>query len=109
MWAIIELMGHVRLAGKVTEEERFGVKMGRIEIPMADGSFVTQFFGGSSVYRITPTEEQIARAIAKDSQGNPVSAWEMRHILPAPQQHASPPSNIDGLEDDEDYDYGDLL
>ena len=31
-WAIVELMGHVRVAGFVTEEERFGVKLGRIDI-----------------------------------------------------------------------------
>lgn len=27
-WAIVELMGHVKLAGRLTEEERFGTKMG---------------------------------------------------------------------------------
>jgi hypothetical protein len=32
-WAILELMGHVRMAGRVTEEERFGAKMGRIDVP----------------------------------------------------------------------------
>ena len=30
---ILELMGHVRLAGFVTQEELFGTKMGRIEVP----------------------------------------------------------------------------
>lgn len=32
-WAILELMGHVRMAGRVTEEERFGSKVGRIDVP----------------------------------------------------------------------------
>lgn len=32
-WAVVELMGHVRMAGRVTEEEHFGGKMGRIDIP----------------------------------------------------------------------------
>lgn len=32
-WAILELMGHVRLVGRISEEERFGTKMGRIDIP----------------------------------------------------------------------------
>lgn len=27
-WAIVELMGHVRIAGRITEEERFGAKLG---------------------------------------------------------------------------------
>ena len=32
-WAIVELMGHLRLAGLLSEEEHFGAKMGRIDIP----------------------------------------------------------------------------
>src|SRR5580698_1089862 len=77
LWAILELMGHVRLGGKVSEEECFGAKMGRIEIPQADGSFVTQFFGGSSVYRLTPVSEEAARAVALHCQPEPVHSWEM--------------------------------
>lgn len=30
-WAIPELMGHVRVAGIVTEEERFGSKLEQID------------------------------------------------------------------------------
>jgi hypothetical protein len=33
-WVILELLGHVRLGGLVTEEERFVSKMGRIDVPM---------------------------------------------------------------------------
>jgi hypothetical protein len=74
-WAIVELMGHVRIAGRVSEEERFGAKMGRIDIPTGDG-FTTQYFGGSSVYRLTPTTEEAARLVAKQNQPRPVHAWE---------------------------------
>ena len=38
-WCVLEQMGHVRMAGRVTEEERFGVMMGRIDIPRDDGTF----------------------------------------------------------------------
>ncbi|MFA9263108.1 MAG: hypothetical protein ACEQSB_07265, partial [Undibacterium sp.] len=61
-WAILELLGHVKIAGRITEEERFGVKMGRIDIPTPADGFVTQYFGGGSVYRLTPTTETVARA-----------------------------------------------
>ncbi len=86
-WAIVELMGHVRLAGKVTEEERFGAKLGRIDIPKEAG-FYTQYFGGSSVYRVTPVTEDIARAVAK-SVPEPVSRWELPSMqaLEAPIDH----------------------
>src|SRR5690606_22469137 len=86
MWGILELMGHVRLAGRITEEERFGGKMGRIDIPSGEG-FVTQFFNASSIYRLTPTTEEIARGIAKSSQPEPVSQWDLRQakLLPEPE------------------------
>ncbi len=80
-WAILELMGHIRLAGYVTEEERFGSTVGRIDIPGPDGKSVTQYFGGGSIYRLTPTTEEIARAVAERGSPAPVSRWE----LPAPQ------------------------
>jgi len=88
-WAILELMGHVKLAGLVTEEEHFGAKLGRIDIPNGDG-FTTQYFTGGSIYRLTPTTEEIARA---------VNRWE----LPAPAAHAATDFHED-VEPDNDYD-----
>lgn len=75
VWAIVELMGHVRLAGRLTEEEKFGAKMGRLDIPSEDG-FVTQLFGGGSVYRITIVTEAVARHVCKQSSPAPVSPWD---------------------------------
>lgn len=85
-WAILELMGHVKLAGFVTEEELFGGKMGRIDIPRGDGDegAVTQYFGGQTVYRLTPTSEEIARAFAARHQPRPVHTWELQ--LSAPEE-----------------------
>jgi len=97
-WAIVELMGHVRVAGRVTEEERFGAKLGRVDIPMEGGGYATQYFGGGSVYRLTPTTEEIARAVALRNQPVPVHRWE----LPAPQPAPAAP-----VYDDDD-EYGDL-
>lgn len=99
-WGILELMGHVRLAGRISEEEKFGGKLGRIDIPrpslkdcpackgqlLTDGSecpvegcggFTTQFFNASSIYRLTPTTEEVARHVAVNCQPSPVHAWEL--------------------------------
>lgn len=66
VWACVALMGHVELWGRLSEEEKFGVKMGRIDIPKGDGDdeYVTQWFGGSAIYRITHTTEETAREMA---------------------------------------------
>lgn len=82
-WAIVELMGHVKIAGHVTEAEYFGAKMGRIDIPNAEGGFTTQYFSGGSVYRLTPTTEEIARAAAIRNQPAPVYQWELPKALTA--------------------------
>lgn len=103
-WAIVELMGHVRVAGRVTEEERFGAKLGRVDIPTGDG-FTTQYFGGGSVYRLTPVSEEIAKGVALRNQPEPVHRWE----LPAPKLAAEVPPMEHGYDpynddDDETYD-----
>jgi len=96
MWGILELMGHVRLAGEISEEEHFGGKLGRIDIPNKDGGATTQFFNASSIYRLTPTTEDVARQVALSCQSRPVSPWE----LPVP---ALTHSDEGSVESDDSY------
>lgn len=79
-WAILELMGHRKLAGLVSEESRFGTVMCRIDIPGPEGKSVTQFYGGSSIYAVTPCTEDLARAVAKSNQPAPVQRWELPQL-----------------------------
>lgn len=88
-WAIVELMGHVRLAGRLSEEEKFGAKMGRLDIPQGD-SFVSQFFGGGSVYRITIVTEEVARHASKSTSPAPIHPWD----FPKPQLEAKPVTSV---------------
>ena len=61
-WAIVELMGHVTLAGRIIRPGEYG-GLWQIDIPTGD-SFRSEFFGSQSVYRIRIVSEQIARAYA---------------------------------------------
>lgn len=82
-WAILELMGHRRLGGQVTEVELFGAKVCRIDIPNATDpakTFATQFYGGNSIYCLTPSTEAAARAVAKTSQPAPIQPWELPQL-----------------------------
>jgi len=58
-FAIVEIFGHRRLAGRVIEVERFGAKLLRIDVPKK-GDFVngydTQYYGGASIFSITPCD-----------------------------------------------------
>jgi hypothetical protein len=82
-WAIVELMGHRRRAGQVKEVEQFGAKMLRIDIP-ADDTFVTEFYGGSSIYALRPASEEVARRVASDL-GDPRPVAPVSYRLPAPE------------------------
>lgn len=95
-WAILELMGHRRLGGYVSEVTMFGASMCRIDVPGEADTKATQFYGGSAVYCLTPTSEATARAVARGAQPAPVHRWE----LPAETPSRNRPD--DEYEHDED-------
>lgn len=78
-WCIVELMGHRKLAGKCTEENIAGANMLRIDIYPGDATEpkVTQFYGGSAIYCITPTTEEVCRRMGESLQPAPVSRYEL--------------------------------
>lgn len=91
-WAILELMGHRRLAGFVSEQDIAGSAFVRIDVPgyihteptgeQDERGKATQFYSPQAVYCITPTTEQTARATATASSVAPFSEWELRRALP---------------------------
>lgn len=77
-WAIVELLGRRRYAGHVTEVVQFGVAMGRLDVPeTADAPAQTIFFGGESVYQLSPVSEEAAKAVAQYSRPEPVHTFEL--------------------------------
>lgn len=74
-WVILELLGHRRLAGFLTEQVIAGHGFLRLDAPGQPGT--TQLYPPTSVYCITPTTEAIARALAPTCQPAPVQRWEL--------------------------------
>lgn len=61
-WAIVEIFGHRRHAGRISEEERFGTKMLRVDVPAIDSdgrpsAWVTRWYAGSALFSVTHTDE----------------------------------------------------
>lgn len=77
-WAILELMGHRRLAGMVSDVQIGGASFLRIDIP-GEETAITQFYSPQAVYCITPCTEAVARAIAKECEA-PVSKWDLPQL-----------------------------
>ena len=76
-WAIIELMGHRKLAGTVSEHSIGGASFIRVDIPDS----TTQFYNPSAVYCITPTTEDLVKEVAEIYKPEPITRWEMPEKL----------------------------
>lgn len=83
-WAIVELMGHNRYGGLVSTDTQFGTPLLRVDVPMPDGSTVSQLINPASIYRLTMCSEELARHAAKLGNPRPLESWEMPALLPAP-------------------------
>ena len=110
-WAILELMGHRRLAGYVQEVELAGQGFLRLDVPgylhtepsgeQEERGGATQFYSPGSVYALTPTTEEIARALAEKSRPQPVHRWELPAAAPAPDSEPFDEAVLDLDEDEE--------
>lgn len=88
-WVILELMGHRRLAGWLTEQEIGGKGFLRLDIPGEPTNKIpaaTQLYNPTAVYCITPTTEDIARRVALRDRPAPVSAWELPPAITADEE-----------------------
>lgn len=62
MWAIVELMGHGQTAGIIRTSDLGGLL--RVDVPMGDEGFRTEYYGEQAIYAIRCVSEEIARAYA---------------------------------------------
>lgn len=104
-WCVLSLMGHKRLAGKVSETNIAGHGFLRIDIPDKEGNIAnTEFYSPTSVYSIQPISKEVAIAVASEFSTPPVTKWEIKNLLPPapPIEHDDgPDDNYDDDNDDE--------
>jgi hypothetical protein len=75
-------MGHVTLAGYVTETEVGGGKLFKIDVPASVGMqpFIS-LFGAASVYKMTPVDEASVTALCERQQQQPFQSWELKQAF----------------------------
>jgi hypothetical protein len=59
-FAIVELLGHTTLVGRITEVEKFGTKMLAIEVCYRGALLPVVYQSGASIYRLTPVPTAVA-------------------------------------------------
>jgi len=81
-WALVELMGHQRISGLVSEFTIAGKGMIRVDVPNAAGETIfSRFYSPEAVYCISPTDKQIAIGLALKCASRPVSIYDLGRLI----------------------------
>lgn len=90
-WALVELFGHQRIAGHVTEQQLGGDAFVRVDAPDDKGEIkFTRLFGPKAIYAINPTSKEVCIKLANAIDAAPVKAWDLPKELPAGATGAPP-------------------
>jgi hypothetical protein len=93
-WCIVELFGHTKIAGWVTEASIGGCNFIRVDVPKAEeeGTLYTRYLGNGAIYALNPTtKENVLRIVG--------------HLHPAPPTPREPTQRALQTHYDEDDDY----
>ena len=99
-WGVIEVMGHQRAAGRISEEVVAGANLLRVDVPTDAHNFRTVYYGASAIYALHVTGEEEARKMAARSGAKPPFAYELEQAAPPrlPLEH-----HADHEDDDLDF------
>ena len=91
-WAIVELFGHQRMAGCVTNEAVGGCSFVRVDVPETPGApAYTRLLGQGAIYAINIVTEDVARVAAATFRSAPVSAFDLPELRERTVTHPLPP------------------
>jgi len=77
--AIVELFGHQRMAGKVTDQSVGGASFIRIDVPETKSQpAFTRIVNPSAVYAINPVTEEVMLYMAENITAKPIDAWDIQ-------------------------------
>lgn len=81
-WALVELFGHTRIAGLVSEQTIAGGAMVRIDVPETKSSpAFTRIVNVSAIYAINPITEELVRRLAEQFSVKPIDAWDIQKYI----------------------------
>lgn len=104
-WAIVEIMGHQRFAGRVTEQAVGGTNFVRVDVPeVGECQPFTKLFGSAAIYAITPVDEETARGAAGQLRQRPMDEFSARKMLGLPPPPVPQPRPFQSFGPDDERD-----
>ena len=99
-WAVVDVTGHQRYVGRVTEQVIAGEGFVRVDVPkVGEQPKWSKIVGTKSIYSITPVSEAVAKAMAEKLMKSPVSVYDVPAGFMADLRRKL---TVDGYEIDDD-------
>jgi len=81
LFAIVELFGHQKMAGKVSEQSVGASTFIRIDVPETKQQpAFTRFVNPTAVYAINPVTKEVMEEMASDFEQKPIESWDIRKM-----------------------------
>jgi hypothetical protein len=94
-YCIVELFGHNKIAGRVTDQTIAGHGFIRVDVPATKRQTeFTKFYNPTAVYGMTPVSAELAQAAAEAIWIEPVTVY----IAPSHQIESSNPEEEDDID-----------
>jgi hypothetical protein len=115
-WAIVEIFGHQRIAGKVSEQTIGGCSFVRVDVPALPERVVSRYgrtetippiagftkcYGNGAIYAITFVDEQIATATASQLRETPIDSYSLKDAMASMPTGTSRQVTFAGEHDDD--------
>jgi hypothetical protein len=102
-WGILEVMGHKKYAGRISERTVGNATFIQIDVPPIQDNDATipawsKMFHPNSIFALTPTEEEFAKAYAKQLCEKPIYLFGRYLDTDTPKQLNSGPSDREEVE-----------
>ena len=81
LFAIVELFGHTKMAGKVTEQSIGPATFVRVDVPETPSqpSF-SRLLNPSAIYAINPVTEDVMLYMAENFSAKPIESWDIKRM-----------------------------
>lgn len=81
LFAIVELFGHTKMAGKVTEQSIGIATFVRVDVPeTAHSPSFTRLLNPSAIYALNPVTEDVMKHMAENFAQKPIESWDIKRM-----------------------------
>lgn len=103
-WAIVELMGHSKIAGMASQYAFGGKTMLRVDVPATSAiEPFTRFINPDAIYAINPCTEDTAKKAAESFRVRPIELYDVeRTVEKALRLKLEAPKEQETNDEDED-------